>query len=393
MSTIPCNPHSPTQGDDQRSMLDRGTGASAALLRNHATETVSEQQLTSSAAQDQSQTSKTKPASRSLLIDAVRGMAISLVALGHTNQGITHRGWWGASHAGVRIDLFIYAFHMPAFFFVSGIFLAASVAKRGPARFTIERVRTLIYPYVLWMVISTASVKVLSPFTVQQPVTLADFLLHLIKGAGIWFLPTLFACQMFGMALRKLPGVVITAIAVLAYYFVPHTGISFFDLAIQFFPSVAAGMWVGFAYRQLDKVPRWVALVSAALLFWWLSVVTRNWWNGHKYTALLGGAIGTLMLMMVARSFGQSRAARVFAWAGEASLAIYLAGEYGQGLVRLLMVKAHITGPYPQLIVPTIAAIVIPAWVYQHRVRLHLEWLFVAPFWKARPQRPQTASA
>jgi hypothetical protein len=74
-------------------------------------------------------------------------------------------------------------------------------------------------------------------------------------------------------------------------------------------------------------------------------------------------------------------------------LAIYLTGEYGQGLVRLLMVKAHMTAPYPQLIVPTIAAVVIPAWVYQYRVRLHLEWLFVAPFWKARPRRPQTASA
>jgi hypothetical protein len=57
------------------------------------------------------------------------------------------------------------------------------------------------------------------------------------------------------------------------------------------------------------------------------------------------------------------------------------------------MVWAHIIEPYSQLIVPTIAAIVIPAWVYQHRVRLHLDWLWVAPFWKARPRGPQTASA
>lgn len=392
MSTIPCNPLSPIQGDDERSTLDRGTGAPAALLRDRATETVSEQLLTSSAAQNQSRT-KTKPASRSLLIDAVRGMAISLVALGHTNQGIIHRGWWGASHAGVRIDLFIYAFHMPAFFFVSGIFLAASAAKRGPARFTVERIRTLIYPYVLWMAIGAASVHVLSKFTVQPPGTLKAFLIGLVMGSGIWFLPALFVCQMLGMLLRKLPGAVITAIAVAAYYLVPHTGPNFMVLGLQFFPFVAVGMWVGPRYERLERIPRWLALAVAALMFGVLLVITPHWWQGIKYNFFLGGAAGTLMLLMIARVLGASTLTRLFAWVGEASLAIYLTGEYGQGFVRLLMVKAHITMPYPQLIVPTLAAVAIPAWVYQHRVRLHLEWLFVAPFWKARPQGPQTASA
>jgi fucose 4-O-acetylase-like acetyltransferase len=336
---------------------------------------------------------KQKPAARSLLIDAVRGMAISLVALGHTNQGIIHRGWWGASKVGLGLDITIYAFHMPAFFFVSGIFLYASAEKRGPGRFTMERVRTLLYPYVLWTLISAGSVELLSQFTVQRPVNWHNFLPGLLRGYGIWFLPTLFACQVFGMALRKLPGVAILAIAVLAYYFVPQTSVNWLNMAVEFVPFVAAGMCVGSGYEQLEKIPRWLAVVLAVLLYWWLSRITVNWWNGHKYTILLGGAIGTLMLMMLARSFGRSKAARVFAWAGEASLAIYLAGEYGQGLVRQVMVWAHIIEPYSQLIVPTLAAIVIPAWVYQHRVRLHLDWLFAAPFWKARPRGPQTASA
>ena len=335
-----------------------------------------------------------KPAKRSILIDAVRGMAISLVALGHTNQGITHRGWWGTSSVGTRLDITIYSFHMPAFFFVSGIFLAASVAKRGPGRFTVERIRTLIYPYVLWMIISAGSVKLLSRFTAQQPVTVKVFLLHLVTGAGIWFLPALFVCQVLGMSLRKLPGIAIVALAVMAYYFVPHSGVDFIDLGIEFFPFVAAGMWVGFGYEKLELIPRWAGLALAILLFAILLVDTWNfWWMGYRNNVLLAGAIGTLMLMMLARSFGASKIARVFAWAGEASLAIYLAGEYGQGLVRQLMEWAHVTAPYPQLILPTIAAIVIPAWVYQHRVRLHLEWLWVAPFWKVQPRGANSASA
>jgi fucose 4-O-acetylase-like acetyltransferase len=370
-------------------------GASAALLKNQSSETAEESQRTSDAGQKPNylRQEKTKPASRSLLIDAVRGMAISLVALGHTNQGIQHRGWWGASNVGFRLDIIIYAFHMPAFFFVSGIFLCASVQKRGPGRFTLERFRTLIYPYVLWSLISATSVVVLSHFVVQQPLTLKQFVINVLVGAGIWFLPTLFVCQMFGMLLRKLPGAATVGIAVLAYYFLPRTGVNFFDLALLFFPFVAAGMWMGRGYEQMEKIPRWLAFLCALVLFGVLWVAKYKAWTSYRNIVLLGGVVGTLMLLMLARSFGGSKLARVFAWVGEASLAIYLAGEYGQGLVRQVLEWAHITAPYPQLILPTIAAIVIPAWVYQHRVRLHLEWLFIAPFFKPKPRVAQSANA
>ena len=364
------------------------------MLKNYVEGTAKESQLTGGSAQNANQPQlQIKPTSRSLLIDAVRGMAISLVALGHTNQGILHRGWWGASSVGTHLDVLIYAFHMPAFFFVSGIFLSASVQKRGPGRFTLERIRTLIYPYVLWSVISAGSVVVLSHFTVQRPMQLKQFAIDLVLGTGVWFLPTLFVCQMFGMLLRKLPGALIVAAAVVAYYFVPRSGVNFIDLALQFFPFVSAGMWVGRGYERMERIPRGLAFAAAVLLLgslWWAIFNLRT---SYQNGVLLGGTIGTLMLMMVARSLGRSKATRILAWAGEASLAIYLAGEYGQGLVRQLLVLAHIVEPYAQLILPTIAAIVIPAWVYQHRVRLHLEWLFIAPFFKPRPRAPQTVSA
>ncbi len=321
-----------------------------------------------------------------MLIDAVRGMAISLVALGHTNQGMTHRGWWGASSVGARLDATIYAFHMPAFFFVSGIFILASVQKRGPGRFTIERVRTLIYPYVLWSVIGVAAVNQLSHFTAQPTIEWRNFLSGLVRGIGIWFLPTLFACQVFGMALRKLPGAVILGIALLAYYFMPQTGVNWFDLAVHFFPFVAAGMWMGRGYERLERIPRGIALAVAVGLLAALIAAMYQSWTTYRNIVLLGGAIGILMLMMLARSFGQSKVARVFAWVGEASLAIYMAGEYAQGLVRQLLEWAHVITPYPQLILPTLAAILIPTWLYQHRVRLRLGWLFVAPFWQVRPR-------
>ena len=392
MWTIPCNPPWLTPGDEARNALHDDTEAPATLL-TYAGPQPGEEASAVGRTENRELAVHSKPAARSLLIDAVRGMAISLVALGHTNQGILHRGWWGGSPVGIRLDILIYAFHMPAFFFVSGIFVRASVTKRGPGRFTVERLRTLIYPYLLWSVIAALAVRVLARFMVQRPLTIRELAFDVLIGAGVWFLPALFVCQMFAMVLRRLPGAAIVAIALLAYFFHPHTRVEYVELGIHFFPFVAAGMWLGRRYERLEAIPRWGALSLAVILFAALYVETYKPWTTFDNAMLLSGLIGTVMLLMLARTMGNSRGTRVFAWAGEASLAIYLAGEYGQGFVRQVFEWAHITSPYTQLILPTIAAIAIPAWVYQRRVRLHLEWLFIAPFWKPRPRVPQTASA
>src|ERR1700758_4137761 len=95
--------------------------------------------------------------SRSMIVDVVRGIAIVLVVLEHTNQGVFNRGWWGRPAMGIHLDSAIYSFHMPAFFFASGIFVNASIAKRGPWQFTLTKLKTLIYPYVLWSFIFAGS--------------------------------------------------------------------------------------------------------------------------------------------------------------------------------------------------------------------------------------------
>jgi fucose 4-O-acetylase-like acetyltransferase len=324
---------------------------------------------------------------RSLLIDAVRGMAISLVALGHTNQGIIHRHWWGSSPVGTRLDEAIYSFHMPAFFLMSGIFLRASAKRRGARRFTIERLRTIMYPYFVWSILIALSVIPLSRFVVQKTPGIAAFLHDLFMGAGIWFLPTLFLCLMLGMLLRRLHGAIILAIGILLFLLHPTTGIICVDLMFQFFPFLAAGMWLGRRFEWLDRVPRTMAFAAGILLCVLVVVYTGRYsrWPDGAFLGL--GFAGTLMLMLVARGMAHSRATRALAWVGEASLAVYLVGAYGQGALRQALEWMHVTEPYTQLILPTLLAIAMPAWLYQNRERLHIGWLFVAPFWQQRPPR------
>src|SRR5580692_3234619 len=90
---------------------------------------------------------------RSNIVDIVKGIAIILVAYGHTAQGMIHRKWWVTPGAYFS-DNFIYSFHMPAFFFVAGLFVIGSITKRGARRFTVEKLKTILYPYILLVVLN-----------------------------------------------------------------------------------------------------------------------------------------------------------------------------------------------------------------------------------------------
>src|SRR5580692_5056972 len=89
-----------------------------------------------------------KSGKRSQIVDIVKGIAIILVAYGHTSQGMMHRGWW-TSPGAIFSDAFIYSFHMPAFFFIGGLFVMGSITKRGNLRFTVDKLKTILYPYIL----------------------------------------------------------------------------------------------------------------------------------------------------------------------------------------------------------------------------------------------------
>jgi fucose 4-O-acetylase-like acetyltransferase len=70
-------------------------------------------------------------------IDIVKGIAIILMVFGHTEQGARHRGLWvsmsSVAHGIAFADAFIYSFHMPAFFFIAGLFVAGT-SRHGAIR-------------------------------------------------------------------------------------------------------------------------------------------------------------------------------------------------------------------------------------------------------------------
>ncbi len=314
-----------------------------------------------------------------MLVDVVRGIAIMLVAMGHTIQGVQHRGWWGTSNVGFRAGYAIYAFHMPAFFFISGVFLCASVDKRGPRQFVISRLRTILWPYLLFTTLAALATVVFARYTLVKPLSFGAFLLALLTGSTNWFLPTIFFVLVLGMLGRRLPSWAFALVAAAVSTWYPWTYIAFATRGLKFLPFLVLGMWVGSNYERIERVPAWLAGALSLALAVFILVVTGY---DHRDTSLLFlpmGVLGTLMLLLFARVLGHSWSARILSMIGEASFGIFLLAAYPQGAGRELLCLGHVTDPYLQTLLPTLLAVLLPVWLFRRRARLHIAWMFALP--------------
>ncbi len=84
---------------------------------------------------------------RNNIFDAIKALAIWFVVLGHSIQYLSGLDYWNDS-----AFQFIYSFHMPLFFMISGFFFQSSV-KLGWYKFLRKKSLTLLLPCLTWGII------------------------------------------------------------------------------------------------------------------------------------------------------------------------------------------------------------------------------------------------
>lgn len=87
---------------------------------------------------------------RFVWIARARGIGIMLVVVGHCLRGLVRAGILPADAMTAAIDRAIYSFHMPLFFFLSGLTFAASAGRQTVAGFLSGRMVRLLWPLFLW---------------------------------------------------------------------------------------------------------------------------------------------------------------------------------------------------------------------------------------------------
>ena len=88
-------------------------------------------------------------------VDTARGLGIVLVVLGHALIGLFDASLLPRSGWPWRLYYAVYAFHMPLFFWLAGLFAPRSLDRPAPALLTQWWWR-LVWPYLLWSTLQWA---------------------------------------------------------------------------------------------------------------------------------------------------------------------------------------------------------------------------------------------
>lgn len=196
-------------------------------------------------------------------VDAARGWAIVLVLFAHTPI------------PGV-LSSYIYSFHVPLFFILSGFLLYTGVKKR-PDEYIKTKINRLVVPYfffsaityVYWLVsrgwppdTSGMSIDIATPLNgTLLAIRNSDFMVH---NAALWFICSLFVAEVvFYFIYKKTKGdkvLVASSLLVLLviglYYnaFYAHP----LPWGIDTVPFILVFLWIGFLLRE--QYPRWQRL-------------------------------------------------------------------------------------------------------------------------------------
>lgn len=129
---------------------------------------------------------------RNVWVDYAKAIGIILVVYGHVARGVFNAGLPMDEAEFVLVDSIIYSFHMPLFFFLSGLFFFDSLQKRGRGGLIINKIDTIAYPFIVWSLLQGLFEVALSNYTNGQVTLVEVFSLLWMPRAQFWFLYALF---------------------------------------------------------------------------------------------------------------------------------------------------------------------------------------------------------
>ncbi len=341
-------------------------------------------------------------------MDVAKGLAIILVALGHVERGLVNAGLVSFDGWAGQLDAWLYAFHIPLFMFLAGLFVATSVRRYGMAGFLRRRLVELLWVYLVWELINTTASVVLASVTNGEATWLDVVRLWAPYGA-MWFLPSLalgtlvvapawwWAQDRSGPGVRNaaLAALVVVLTAASAWLWIPMTSWPWDWVRPQLWSFLAVGVVVGAGglRRALATLP---ALALAAIALGGAAAVYA--------LTLIPGAVPTVLEPVdgtpAARAAGLAAAwlgtaavvtaaaliarhaetpARGLAYLGVRSLAIYVSHTNFTAGTRVALGMIGLTALPLEVVAGVVVGIAGPLLLYAVAQRAHLGWLYRPP--------------
>lgn len=221
---------------------------------------------------------------RSIYLDAIKGLAIVLVVLGHSVQFGSGMEFYSLGlFFSDSLFKFIYGFHMPLFMVVSGYLFWGTVNRYHPWSVFVSRVRALALPILVWQT------SFLCCLLLAGSVSLSVWLLSTYPGS-LWFLTSVLFCSIMVLAghvaFRDSP--LFHAVVTLGLLFVPNSWLD--GLHVFMYPYFTIGfLWNKYGckdyYGQVARKWKWLVLVAAACMY----AVLFEFYDKPEHSVYLNG--------------------------------------------------------------------------------------------------------
>lgn len=316
-------------------------------------------------------------------MDDCKGLAIVLVVYGHVAGGLEAGGVLQPGSGFIALRTWVYLFHMPAFFLLSGLFARRAIGR--PWRTVIGgRLKTLAYPYILWTSIYLVAQTLMARFANNPPDyhRAARFLWE-PYGYGLWFLYCLFliALLFHGLLLARLPktAVLLGTLGLhLAAWYQVFSFWPIFNTAMLNFVFYALGGLYAERIIALVEKPRAAAAVAAGILLLGLMTGLNLALGGLMLPLALVFAVpGIAGLVLLAKGIGPC--ASLASVLGFYSLEIYLAHPLFSIMPRAILGRAGIHGPLPNIAACLITGVLVSLALAVCCRKLKFPWLFRWP--------------
>jgi len=283
------------------------------------------------------------------------------VVLGHSISNAENLLRASGYNLEYYVSNFLYTFHMPLFFLVSGYVLFGKRIK------VYDRAIRLLLPFFAWIPVYWFVNRYIHhyPFPVRFGTTLKDTIFN--PGNGLWFLPTLFLCSLLLIPViylekrRSWFAEAYLGLVFVAVNLIPYDKLGALQVKYFFF-FFAAGYLLAKHKGRIEQVGRRrLAAGAATLSAVFLVLFTVLYYYGlikpftfpislvdlfktpSAYLIRYGMAcLGIVFSIGLIRALGTTRAVKVLAWFGLVTMDIYVAHglmiqlAFGGGWVKVL---------------------------------------------------------
>lgn len=325
--------------------------------------------------------------SRLAWADTARGIGIVLVVFGHAALGLMHAHL--AREEGLLSSAvkYIYVFHMPLFFWLSGLF-AKDKLQTEFHRYFSQVLRVIAYPYVVWASLQICVQTIFSRFT-NEPASFADFLTVLTHPSRqFWFLYVLALIKCVHWLLARVfpSNAAVFAASVtlhIAFPLVFPRAWSPLLLTFLYLPLVTSATWFACHTDFLARLSRTWCWLGALACFSIIAVSRPTAPSERPFllAQALAGAAGVVLVSVALSPAAKhdevdpswSRWLRVL---GAASLEIYVAHTLASAGFRIVLSQMGITNVSIHLIGGTLVGILFPLALMRVAKKADFPYLF-----------------